>query len=111
VSDELHGALRARGIEARAVAPIDNGYVSISMTTKCAQEFLTALVPSPIDRSDELATQISGRSPDAMVDDAIWRFEASAYPPNPDSGIELFVIVNIPDEDVPEVVRRLAGHD
>lgn len=91
------------------VAPIEDGFVCISMTTYSVQEFLTALAPGPVDGSDQLAVRIGGRAQDLTVDDVPWRFEASVYPPAQDSGLELFVTVSIPDGDVPEVVRRLGG--
>jgi hypothetical protein len=91
------------------VAPIEDGFVSISMTTYSVQEFLIALAPGPIDGSDEMALRICGRPQDLTVDDEAWQFEASVYPPGQDSGLELFITVNIPEDDVPEVVRRLGG--
>lgn len=107
MDDDLRGALKARGIKMMSVVPIEDGYVSISMSARDAQEFLTTLAPGPIDGSDGMALRIGGRGQDLTVTDTRWQFEASAYPRGEDSGLELFITVNIPEDDVPEVVRRL----
>lgn len=91
--------------------------VALSLWASEAQRFLNELVPGPLDRDDDLARHIVGRSADLVMGEEPWVFEA--YPGLEDDRLvgmgvgmgagvfRLRVTIGLPTDDLPEVLRRL----
>lgn len=104
---DLVDALRARRIPAMQSVPAPGSdAVTVSMAVDLLERFLDTIISRPITEEDGLAMRIFGRPQDLTAADEAWTYDLRPSLSQSDL-IRMHVYVNIPADDVDEVVARL----
>jgi hypothetical protein len=105
-TQDIVTALQARQIRASPAVTLPGfAGVAIAISVVDLERFLDILIERPLV-DDGLATRVIGRGQDLGPTDEPWRFELVTG--IADAGFEFHAIANIPDDDIVEVLYRLA---